>query len=73
MCQKGIYDLVKREKRWMTNKQIASKIDISYSSVTVATKKLANAGFFEMKERKVPEESKSRNLLFYRYKKLIKK
>ncbi|KKL18160.1 hypothetical protein LCGC14_2478300 [marine sediment metagenome] len=44
MTQQSVYNLLKRKKKWMTNKQIAAILKISPGSVALCTRKLFNQG-----------------------------
>jgi predicted transcriptional regulator len=65
MCQRDIFNLMKGKRKWFTNKEIASKVGVSYGSVTVSTKKLVKANFLEMKEGRLES---NRPTLYFRYK-----
>jgi Mn-dependent DtxR family transcriptional regulator len=50
MGQGDIIDLVKRKKRWLSTKEIASYLHVGYSSTIVKLRKLRKSGELKFKK-----------------------
>ena len=70
MTQAEVYDLLKKRKRWMSNKEIMEELGVSYHVASAATRNMMNHGDISMKTKWKKSEIKGRHKsMWFRIKK----
>lgn len=52
MGQTEVYNILKKDNRWLTKKEIATNINLSDSGINHSLKRLINGGFITFKKSK---------------------